>query len=378
MKYIEYIVVLVIFLFLFFGIFLFNYKKGNRLSKNLLGIFFISLGLVVADVFLQINNTYAEFPRFAYIFTSLPFTLGPLIWLLTKSVTKRNFKLTTKDYLHFLPFIITILIFVFTYHIHSIAYKQEFLRQVETRENLPQILSSIFIFSVMMGYIFYSFKQLKTYQKEMKNLHSDVNKINLEWLRHILIGFVLIISISAITQILLHIFRKDGYWLNYFLIALLLGVFYFIISSITKGLKSGDIFSNLVYEPLESVPSSDLNKDKKIDKEKLATLKKLMIEELPFLNPSLSLQTLADQLNCSSRELSTIINQGTGKSFFDFINSYRIQFAKDKIHQTAKEGMTILEIMYASGFNSKSSFNTAFKKHTGFTPTQWKNQLTNK
>ena len=114
------------------------------------------------------------------------------------------------------------------------------------------------------------------------------------------------------------------------------------------------------------------NSLKLVDETKLNLLKKHMEVAQPFLNPSLNLKELAKQIDLPPRELSGIINQGTEQSFFDFINSYRIQFAKDKIQHTKDDKMTILEVMYAAGFNSKSSFNTAFKKHTNLTPTQWK------
>ena len=64
-----------------------------------------------------------------------------------------------------------------------------------------------------------------------------------------------------------------------------------------------------------------------------------------------------------------------GKSFFDLINSYRIEEAKKMIKEPEDEKMTISEVMYKVGFNSKSSFNTAFKKYTGLTPSEYKSQI---
>ncbi|MEO0902667.1 MAG: helix-turn-helix domain-containing protein, partial [Bacteroidota bacterium] len=74
------------------------------------------------------------------------------------------------------------------------------------------------------------------------------------------------------------------------------------------------------------------------------------------------------------RELSILINHKMGQHFFDFVNSYRIQSAVDILKDPTKKKVTILEILYEVGFNSKSSFNTAFKKHTGHTPTTYRSK----
>lgn len=90
----------------------------------------------------------------------------------------------------------------------------------------------------------------------------------------------------------------------------------------------------------------------------------------PFLDPDLTLAQLADQLALTPRELSELLNQALGVHFFDFVNQYRVQYAQTLL--SAPNPETITEILHAAGFNSKSSFNTAFKKHTGMTPSAFR------
>ena len=97
-----------------------------------------------------------------------------------------------------------------------------------------------------------------------------------------------------------------------------------------------------------------------------------MEENEPYLESNLSMYDLAKQLNVSARELSICINHTLDKHFFDFINEYRIKKAMELIRNSSDDKLTILEVLYEVGFNSKSSFNTAFKKHTGITPTEFK------
>ena len=97
-----------------------------------------------------------------------------------------------------------------------------------------------------------------------------------------------------------------------------------------------------------------------------------MNQQRPFLNSSLTIQDISDELKIPVRELSLLINHKLGQHFFDFVNSYRIEEAMKILQDSEKNKVTILEILYEVGFNSKSSFNTAFKKHTSTTPTAFR------
>ena len=125
--------------------------------------------------------------------------------------------------------------------------------------------------------------------------------------------------------------------------------------------------------------------DKKIDingiqnnkgkSEYISKLTSFMVEEKPYLDFELTLQKLANQINMPEKELSLLINHHLNKHFFDFINEYRINDAKILLKDPAKKEVTVLEILYEVGFNSKSSFYTAFKKSTNQTPTAYRKSI---
>ncbi|MDN5396567.1 MAG: helix-turn-helix domain-containing protein, partial [Chryseobacterium sp.] len=129
------------------------------------------------------------------------------------------------------------------------------------------------------------------------------------------------------------------------------------------------LVSDIILEQKENQPA--------VVNEELTKLKKYMEEEKPFLNPSLTIQDLSKGSEIPARELSVLINHQLGQHFYDFINTYRIENAMHILKDTAKTKVTVLEILYEVGFNSKSSFNTAFKKHTGYTPTDYRKSLSN-
>ena len=97
-----------------------------------------------------------------------------------------------------------------------------------------------------------------------------------------------------------------------------------------------------------------------------------MIDQKLYLDASLTMYDLSKHLNMPVRELSLLINHDLDQHFFDFINGYRIRHAMEILRDPAKKEYTVLEILYDVGFNSKSSFNTAFKKLTSLTPTEYR------
>ena len=102
----------------------------------------------------------------------------------------------------------------------------------------------------------------------------------------------------------------------------------------------------------------------------LADVERFMAEQQPFLDPELTIRTLARRIGIGQRELSALFNQQLGLHFFDYVNSYRVDKAAALLAQEANRSTTVLDIAHKSGFNTKSSFNAAFSKHRGETPTQ--------
>lgn len=97
-------------------------------------------------------------------------------------------------------------------------------------------------------------------------------------------------------------------------------------------------------------------------------------KENPYLNPDITLADLAHQVAMTPREVSELLNGALGVHFFDFVNGYRVEYAKILLVEDPKR--PIMQILLDSGFNSKSSFNTAFKKHVGLTPSAFRAQGT--
>ena len=137
---------------------------------------------------------------------------------------------------------------------------------------------------------------------------------------------------------------------------------------ILKALKYPNLFSGVNSKTKLINDLIEENKEVKLltTNEEVKSLISYMKSKKPYLNPSLSIRNLSEEVKMNSRDLSILINQNLNQHFFDFINKYRIIEAMNILKNPAKKELTVLEILYEVGFNSKSSFNT------GFTSTQFK------
>ena len=102
-----------------------------------------------------------------------------------------------------------------------------------------------------------------------------------------------------------------------------------------------------------------------------------METDKPYLNSELTLRELAGKLSMSTHNLSEILNTRLNQNFYDFINRYRVEEVKRRLAENESEKYNLIAIAFDSGFNSKSAFNTIFKKQTGTTPSQYRKQLFN-
>jgi AraC-like DNA-binding protein len=140
---------------------------------------------------------------------------------------------------------------------------------------------------------------------------------------------------------------------------------------IYKGLTTPELFIEIPDSPVKNKYSSSLLSPEQSFRiaEKL---KEFMEKEKPYLEPEITLQELATKVDIQPRYVSQVINERFNKNFFEFINDYRVEEAKTQLAKESGIEKTVLEILYECGFNSKSVFNTFFKKSTGLTPSQYR------
>lgn len=348
--------------------FLLFQKSKRSLPNKILATFLLAKALCITnfisgrlpDFFL------AHFPHIFLFGSSFTILWGPALYFYTKSLTTKNFSFRKWDALHLLPFSIHFLYLTFNFHIYNADVK----RQIITSGSLlTKQYYMIYIHYLHLSILIYTIAALILvwhYRQEIKNSFSSVHKRNLSWLYFVLFGFIA----KWILDVLL--IMKWTYHIEIGFSPLLMSrivLFLFINIMIFKGLRQPSIFSGLEPEPIP-MPRQSLSKAS-VDTY-LKRLTSYMEHQKPFLDPELTLIELSDQVSIPPRSLSEVINLGLGQNFFDFVNSYRIKESKRLLTVPEHDKKTVLEILYEVGFNSKSSFNKAFKKYTGMTPSRFK------
>jgi AraC-like DNA-binding protein len=223
----------------------------------------------------------------------------------------------------------------------------------------------VFIMFELVFYVIIIRSMLSRYEKNLEDNLSDKADYSLKWFKHIASAVTVIVVIYFVLLILdFHLLADDTVMEIY---SLLLAVMIYLFGY--KGLTQ----KTLMFDGKKArYAKSPLSKEyTEYWKEKLLNV---MENDRPYLDADLTLLKLAEQVGTSDKILSQIINCELGSTFYDLVNGYRIEEVKKIL--SSDSGMNILDSAFASGFNSKTAFNTLFKKKTGVTPTQFMRNMT--
>lgn len=218
-------------------------------------------------------------------------------------------------------------------------------------------IASVFQYFMMiqlLTYSFFSVKDLKKYSEKIKEVSSLSQERKVGWLKVIVYSFYAMVLINSISIIYP---GREYEGLRFVFFWCFLNVFFF------KAIIQPDQFLGL--DDSEQIKSVRQTNPKQLD-----LIHKIVDAEKLFLEPDISLADVAKKLNLPERQVSSVIN-GSGQNFCDFINRKRIAHAQRMLTEPGQK-LNILEILYESGFNSKSVFNTQFKRLTGLSPKEFR------
>ena len=358
---------LITFQLFFVGIFLVTHKKGNHRNNILLGVIFFLLSWNMGDLTLRMNDILLKWEFIQLLDDGLILLYGPLIYFYSKGVIFRDFKLSTQHLIHLIPYGLICIVILYPTGLQP-GTIEDFVER-----SLPWqfYLISALMYAHFFVYLGLSYQTLRSYRQVIKNKFSRIDQINLDWLNFMLSTFGLITIVSLIHNFMT--LANNTYAFMASLVLLLIFIFFFVIRVILKALRQPEIFAGISQNEVVKYLGSSLTKSQVEDhKNRLIAL---FSTKKPYLNPQLSLNDLAEELSVPSKHLSQVINQSFHKSFFDFVNSYRVKEFQQILRDSNDDQLTVLEVMYEVGFNSKSSFNTAFKKETGKTPSQFRKSI---
>jgi AraC-like DNA-binding protein len=373
LDWLDFIALFTLIQLIFLAVVTFNYKKGKRLSNLLLSGFMASNALLIANYILTHFGwiSSGNWIGIYIIGGSMYFLLMPFLYLYIQSLCYKNFHLKTIHVFHLIPFVIFVSFSLFVYLLNNTTLRSEIsisLRQIIGEAE--QVSHKTVLHLQILLYLIASVVVLSGYRKRLRDLFSSIERIDLYWCNLLLAGFATMWFIDLMNWILgfFRIFSQiTSYWM---VISSLFINLIFTLMVTYKGLAQSASFSGIIGSPKYAASRLKPPESDNIARK----LTEFMNSEKPYLSPSISVEELSKKLNFSVKNLSQVIHTSFNLNFYDFINSYRIEEIKKHIDDENYRNLTLVAIAYDAGFNSKSVFNAAFKKHAGITPKEYKSR----
>lgn len=376
----------------------FHPLQQNIRANRWLSLFVFIIGCAFISTYMTKTETTISNSFLFKSLNSLQFLLAPSLYISILYFVKPTKAFRKVDWLHFVPFTIYIVAeniwnsgkgSISAFSLFAINKDASFL----VRDILPFLT---------LAYLIKSYTALVKHKANLKLISSAINQINLDWLIQFL--FILLLTVIIwindalfelpfLTEATPFVYTASIFFLAYFSIKQKI-IFAFKekdIKDISDVLEDEDYKNEVKIIPdiIETENYIDVKRDvtvvsesvkekpklKRLNAEQVAILSvqlsSLMENDKLFLDNDLNLPAVAEKLGISIHETSFLINEATKDNFYNFINKYRVDEAK-KLLASAKMGeLNILGIAFASGFNSKTTFNTTFKKFVGISPSQY-------
>ena len=344
----------------FFIAFIVFKSENKTLFKKLFTSLLIIEGIILFERLLVETEMINSVPHFLGVAYPISFLKPPLMLFMAFTITIKNFKLSKKDYLHFIPFGLMLLFNLPFYLLSGI----EKLETVEAfMEKIPSYQSFGFYFSisffVYIGiYIFLSIKKLNLFR-----LHVTNNALA-NWYRVILMSYSVFL--------VLHLF--------YFLVQPI-GQFNFALINQLSMLAMTFIIQAVAFKLIDKSTLFHTKTPNLSDLEKRTAHEGLIIHKLEsdkiYLDDSLSLKKFSESVSLPPTYVSKLINQKFGCSFKKLVNQYRLNEAKSIIKNSNEKKLKLIDIAYQAGFSNKVSFYRAFKELENISPSEYLKKMKN-
>lgn len=372
----------------FFALLLIATNPPKNISNYFLAAFLIAHALIPlhelilwgAEFKLQVR---AHWPQLYFIGASAYYLDAVLLFFYVKSLVFRDFHLRPRDYLHLIPLGLFALFMILAFYRYPAAVRLEWINSESFVYSGGYITAELLCKTLRVVYCAAALMLIFKYRDILKTTHSNIEKVDILWLKILVVGFMII----TLMHELLACAKAIGYLASYDFqhpnpqgsviefIGLSGNYALFVLVS-TLVFTSMRYFSNFEAvkqkDPKEQPKKS--TQEKLLNPEYAAKIDIIMRSQKTYLNPDLTLDMLADTLGIAAKDLSMIINRHFNLNFYEFVNGYRIEEAKKRLLDPANKSKTITDIYLEVGFNSKSVFNTFFKKLVGKTPSEYRQQ----
>ncbi|WP_426295612.1 helix-turn-helix domain-containing protein [Dyadobacter endophyticus] len=351
-------------------------KTANQLPNRILAMLILVVMFHLFLICLDVRGLFTTYPHFSRLSWLLPLLYGPLIWLLTQSITDPDFRLHRRQLLSLVPFLIYLVILT-PYFALSTVEKTAYLADARLVAQADFGWMNTLTNFMHVGFTAYALAAFYRNIRKRSEYFSNSELIDILWLKEFL-WIVFSIMLFSVVTFYAHKYRLaylSGIYPAHFLLVVML--VYWIAFKLLNEKTSLAPVSEAAAEQLaadQAEPAAKYAKSSltgQVSGDIAERLKALMHSQKPYLNNNLTLSDLAAQLNIPRHQLSQVINTVFGVNFFEFINQYRLQEFKKQVLDPSNDHLSILGVALECGFNSKATFNQVFKKLEGITPSDF-------
>ena len=361
-------------------------RKGlihnNKASKWLSLLLFL-YAMYIAPYMLGYANWYdSGWTRETLFF--VPFMqvllIGPVVYFYTKSLLNNSFKLTKVAYLHFVPAVLYMIYSVIVFITDKLILDTYYFYADNRDKDMANWYQVAGLIS-MVFYLVLSLRYYFDYKKLVFDKVSYAETLLFKWIRNFMIAFLAILILRVV------FFITNPEWGNFgsqfwHYIAFSFVFYYVAVTGYSNIIKQTALSSeklkviNVFDDEYSVSKTGSKTNTTEIDNLKWkAALSNLMVEKHLFENPRLTLSDVATELGTTTKTVSSVVNSGFNMNFNDFVNHYRIEAIKSKLKKGEQTTSTLLGIALDCGFNSKATFNRAFKKSTSLSPKDYIEKL---
>ncbi len=361
-------------------------RKGlihnNKASKWLSLLLFL-YAMYIAPYMLGYANWYdSGWTRETLFF--VPFMqvllIGPVVYFYTKSLLNNSFKLTKVAYLHFVPAVLYMIYSVIVFITDKLILDTYYFYADNRDKDMANWYQVAGLIS-MVFYLVLSLRYYFDYKKLVFDKVSYAETLLFKWIRNFMIAFLAILILRVV------FFITNPEWGNFgsqfwHYIAFSFVFYYVAVTGYSNIIKQTALSSeklkviNVFDDEYSVSKTGSKTNTTEIDNLKWkAALSNLMVEKHLFENPRLTLSDVATELGTTTKTVSSVVNSSFNMNFNDFVNHYRIESVKEKLEKGEQNTITLLGIALDSGFNSKATFNRAFKKSTSLSPKDYIEKL---
>lgn len=358
------------------------FQKHRALFANrFLAALMLCFTVISVHLLLQDSGVYGKFPA-AFLIVGLPLTASPLQFLYTKYLLRGSTRFSSGDWMHFSAFILfeggLIGAYLFGFVDFAAAITSE-----PASAPLYLRLFNLLLIAQGLFYAVWGLRLISRFNARMKNVHSSVEKIQMDWLRNTTAAMLSAWALFLVEDTLM----TWGVNLsNFVLVSIVFAVYVYAMG--LAGLMKSEIFASPDVEKtmheitaITETAGGEETTVPKYEKSGLSAdaadrivtqLLDVMERKKPFTDPLLTLPQLADMIGVTPHNLLEVINSRLRKNFYDLVNGYRIEQVKRDLVSSEKSHLKILSVAFDAGFNSKATFNTLFKENTGVTPSDYR------